>query len=250
MEMMTTQISIFAAFFAGILSFLSPCVLPLVPAYISFMSGVSIDELQITTNRKKVLWKTVITSLAFILGFSVIFVLLGATATALGKFLLSKFDLISKIAGIIIIILGLHFLGVFKKYLQFLNYEKRFHVKKIQAGVLSSFIVGLAFAFGWTPCIGPILGMILALAGGQDTVGQGILLLSVYSLGLGLPFLLTAIATQTFFNLFNKMKRYFNIMEAVSGVLLIVIGVLIFTGQFSTLSTKLIEWFPWLMRFA
>ncbi len=247
---MTVQISIFTAFFAGILSFLSPCVLPLVPAYISFMSGVSIDELQTSTDRKNVLSKTIMTSLAFILGFSVIFVLLGATATAVGSFLLSKFAFISKIAGVIIIILGLHFLGVFKKSLQFLNYEKRIHVKKIRAGVVSSFIIGLAFAFGWTPCIGPILGMILALAGAQDTVGQGILLLSAYSLGLGLPFLLTAIATQRFLNVFNKVKRYFNVIETISGVLLIIIGVLIFTGQFSVLSTKMIEWFPWLMKFA
>ena len=156
---MTAQISIFAAFFAGILSFLSPCVLPLVPAYISFMSGVSIDELQSGTHRKEVLRKTIFASLAFIFGFSLIFVLLGATATAVGSFLLSKFTLISKIAGIFIIILGLHFLGLFKKSLQFLNYEKRFHVKKIKAGVVSSFVVGLAFAFGWTPCIGPILGL-------------------------------------------------------------------------------------------
>jgi cytochrome c-type biogenesis protein len=247
---MTSQISIFAAFFAGILSFLSPCVLPLVPAYISFMSGVSVDELQKATNRKDVLRKTVITSLAFIVGFSVIFVLLGATATTIGKFLLAKFGFISKIAGIIIIILGLHFLGVFKKFLSFLNYEKRFHVQNIQAGVVGAFIIGVAFAFGWTPCIGPILGLILALAGGQDTVGQGILLLSVYSLGLGVPFLLTAIVTQRFLNVLNKVKRYFNVIEAISGIFLIVIGGLIFTGRFSVIATKLIEWFPWLLDFA
>ena len=246
---MADQISIFAAFFAGILSFLSPCVLPLVPAYISFMSGISIEELQTRTHRQEILRKTVITSLAFIVGFSVVFVLLGATATTLGKFLLLQFNLISKIAGVVIIILGLHFLGVFKKSLKFLNYEKRFHVQNVQAGVVGAFVVGLAFAFGWTPCVGPILGPILFLAGGQETVGQGILLLSVYSLGLGVPFFLTAIATNTFFNLLNKVKRYFAIIETISGVFLLIIGVLIFTGRFSLLATKLIEWFPGLLKF-
>jgi cytochrome c-type biogenesis protein len=245
--MIATEISIFAAFFAGLLSFLSPCVLPLVPVYISFMSGVAIEDLQ-RAERREVLKKTVMVSIAFIVGFSLVFVLLGATATALGKFLLLKFSLISKIAGIIVSILGLHFLGLFEKYLQFLNYEKRFHVNKIRVGMMGSFVVGLAFAFGWTPCVGPILGPILFLAGGQGSVGQGILLLSVYSLGLGVPFLLTAIATHTFLNVFNKVKRHFRILEIISGVFLIIIGVLIFTGRFSLLATKLIEWFPWLSR--
>jgi cytochrome c-type biogenesis protein len=209
------------------------------------MSGVSIEDLQ-QGKRQEVLKKTVITSLAFILGFSLVFVLLGATATAIGNFLLAKFVLISKIAGIIVILLGLHFLGLFKKSLQFLNYEKRFHVQNIRVGIVGAFVVGLAFAFGWTPCVGPILGPILFLAGGQDSVGQGVFLLSVYSLGLGVPFLLTAIATHTFLEVFNKIKRHFNILETISGVFLIVIGVLIFTGRFSILATKLIEWFPWL----
>ncbi len=247
---MTAQMSIFAAFMGGILSFLSPCVLPLVPAYISFMSGISIEKLQSGALRNEVLRKTIFTSLAFIAGFSLVFVLLGATATAIGSFLLAKSALFSKIAGGIIIILGLHVLGLFKKSLQFLNYEKRFHVKHIQAGVISAFVVGLAFAFGWTPCIGPILGVILTIAGAQDTVGQGILLLSVYSLGLGIPFLLTAIATQTFFEMFNAVKRHFHVIEIISGVLLVVIGVLIFTGQFSALSYTLIEWFPALQKFS
>jgi len=243
--MVTTELSIFAAFLAGLLSFLSPCVLPLVPAYISFMSGVSLEDLQ-RADRREVLKKTVVTSLAFIVGFSLVFVVLGATATEIGKFLSSQFYLISKIAGIIVILLGLHFLGLFEKSLRFLNYEKRFHVQKIRVGIVGAFIVGLAFAFGWTPCIGPILGPILFLAGGQNSVGQGVLLLSAYSLGLGVPFLLTAIATHTFLNLFNKVKRHFQLLEIISGVFLILIGVLIFTGRFSFLATKLMEWFPWL----
>ncbi len=244
------EISMLTAFFAGILSFLSPCVLPLVPAYISFMSGVSVEELQQAAERKDILRKTILTSLAFILGFSVIFVLLGATATIVGKFLLSQSYGITKIAGIIIILFGLHFLGLFKRTLRFLNYEKRFHVQHVRTGMVGAFVVGLAFAFGWTPCVGPILGPILSMAGGQDTVGKGILLLSVYSLGLGVPFLLTAIATQSFFELFNKIKRYFHVIEIISGVLLIIIGTLIFTGKFSVIATKLIEWFPWLLKFS
>ncbi len=239
------HVSVFAAFVAGVLSFLSPCVLPLVPAYISFMSGVSIEDLR-HGDRRDVLGKTVITAIAFILGFSVVFVLLGATATTVGKLLLSKMVLISKIAGIIVIILGLHFLGLFKKSLQFLNYEKRFHVKNIQPGIVGAFVIGLAFAFGWTPCIGPILGPILFLAGGQDTVWKGIFLLCVYSLGLGVPFLITAIATHNLLNLFDKVKRHFQVLEIISGVFLIFIGVLMFTGQFSILATRLIQWFPWL----
>lgn len=241
--MFETQVSVFAAFVAGILSFLSPCVLPLVPGYISFISGVSIEDLR-HGDRREVLTKTVITSLAFVVGFSVVFVLLGATATTIGKFLLSKIVLISKIAGIIVIILGLHFLGLFKKSLQFLNYEKRFHVQNIQPGIASAFVVGLAFAFGWTPCIGPILGPILFLAGGQDTVWSGIFLLSIYSLGLGVPFLLTAIATHSLLNVFDKVKRHFQVLEIISGVFLIFIGILMVTGQFSILATKLIQWFP------
>jgi cytochrome c-type biogenesis protein len=243
--MITAEISLFAAFLAGLLSFLSPCVLPLVPVYISFISGVSLEDLQ-QAERRAVLQKTIVAAFTFILGFSIIFVLLGATATTLGKFLLSKFYLISKIAGVVVIILGLHFLGLFEKSLQFLNYEKRFHLKTIRVGILSSFVVGIAFAFGWTPCVGPILGPILFLAGGQDSVGQGILLLSVYSLGLGIPFLLTAIATHTFLNVFDKIKRHFRILQIISGVFLIIIGVMIVTGKFSVLAAKLLEWFPWL----
>lgn len=245
--MIITQVSILAAFVAGILSFLSPCVLPLVPAYISFMSGVSIEDLQ-QGDRREILKKTIAASLAFILGFSLIFVLLGATATAIGGFLFSKSYLISRIAGVIVIIFGLYFLGLFKKPLQFLNYEKRFHVKKIRAGIIGAFIIGLAFAFGWTPCIGPILGAILGLASVQETVGQGIFLLSVYSLGLGLPFLLTAIATQTFLETFNKVKRYFEILEKISGIFLIIVGVLLVMGQFDILAAKLTDWFPWLLN--
>ncbi|PID57031.1 cytochrome C biogenesis protein [candidate division KSB3 bacterium] len=246
--MITEEISMFAAFFAGILSFLSPCVLPLVPAYISFMSGVSVDDLRQSENRRGVLKKTLLTSLAFVIGFTVVFVALGATATTVGEFLLTRIQFISKIAGIVIIVLGLHFLGLFKRALGFLNYEKRFHVQKVQAGAAGAFVIGLAFAFGWTPCVGPILGPILFLAGGQETVGKGILLLTAYSLGLGIPFLLTAVATQKFLHIFDKVKRHFQLIEILSGLFLILVGVLIFSGKFAVVTAKLIEWFPWLMN--
>jgi len=241
------DISMVAAFVGGVISFISPCVLPLVPAYIAFTSGVSIDEMRNSKDRKKVLKKTVASSLTFIFGFSLVFILLGATATALGQLVASKINALSKVAGVVVIILGLHLLGLFK--LSFLDYERKFHVtggKK--PSLLSSFLIGLAFAFGWTPCIGPILGTILFLAGGQDTLWKGIALLSVYSAGLGLPFLLTAIGTSAFMDFFNKIKRYFRLVEMLSGVFLILVGFLIFTNQFTLLASKLAEWFPWLLK--
>jgi len=241
------EISTLAAFVGGLISFLSPCVLPLVPAYLAFTSGVSIDEMRTSRDRGKVLKKTIISSLTFILGFSVVFVLLGATATALGQLLLSKVNILSKVAGIVVIVFGLHLLGLFK--IRFLNYEKKFHpTSRRRSQVVRSFLLGLAFAFGWTPCIGPILGTILFLAGGQDTVRKGIILLSVYSVGLGLPFLLTAIGTSAFMDFFNKIKKYFGIVERFSGVFLLLVGILIFTNRFTLLASKLAEWFPWLLK--
>lgn len=244
---MSGEISTLAAFVGGIVSFISPCVLPLVPAYIAFTSGVSIDEMRNSKDRGKVLKKTIVSSLTFILGFSIVFVLLGATATAIGQLVVSQMATLGKVAGAIVIIFGLHLIGLFK--LKFLNYEKRFHpTGKRKPLMIRSFLLGLAFAFGWTPCIGPILGTILFLAGGQDTVGEGIILLSVYSLGLGLPFLLTAICANTFMDFFSKIKRYFTVVEMFSGAFLVLVGFLIFTNQFTILAGKLAEWFPWLLN--
>jgi len=238
------DISVFAAFGAGVLSFVSPCVLPLIPAYISFISGVSINALRGEGMETKNVKKIIITSILFIFGFSLVFVLMGASATVAGKFILEKFSVFMKVAGAFIIILGLHFLGVFK--IKYLNYEKRFTVGSSKLGFLGAFIAGIAFAFGWTPCIGPILAGILTLAATKDTVSDGILLLSAYSLGLGIPFFITGIATNTFLNLFSKIKRIFKIIEIVSGVFLIIIGLSIIFDYFTIFSSYLMKLFPFL----
>jgi cytochrome c-type biogenesis protein len=179
-----------------------------------------------------------------VLGFSVVFVALGASATVIGEFLLSKLALFTKIAGVIIVILGLHIMGIFR--VSFLNYEKRFHAKSRPLGPLGSFVVGLAFAFGWTPCIGPILGSCLLMACNQDTMGKGIILLSFYSLGLGIPFFITAVSFNTFLGVFGWVKKHFRTVEIISGLLLVTIGVLMFFGSFGYIANLLNRWFPWL----
>jgi len=233
-----TDVSLIAAFAAGFLSFVSPCVLPLIPGYISFVSGVSVEEMRAdappTTSRLQVLF----TSLAFVLGFSLVFIALGASATAIGKFLFAKLPLLSKIAGVILIIFGLHTMGVFR--LAFLETEKRVHAQRKPAGPLGAMLVGVAFAFGWTPCIGPILGGILAIAGSRNSVYEGITLLAVYSLGLGIPFLLTSLAINQFFGAAKRIRRYYHAIELASGALLVLIGVLIMTGQL-TLIVRLLQ---------
>ncbi len=239
-----TDVSLLAAFGAGIISFISPCVLPIIPGYISFISGVSVEDMGNISRKREVLKKVTLNSVFFVLGFSVVFVLLGATASFIGKFLISKLPLLNKIAGVIIVIFGLHLMGIFK--IPFLNYEKRFHSETKGLGYLGSFVVGLAFAFGWTPCIGPILAGILTIAANQSTIGQGIILLSFYSLGLGLPFLITAVSFNTFLGAFSKVKKHFRTVELVSGAFLVLIGVLIFTNSLGIIARFLLKIFPWL----
>lgn len=225
------NISLLAAFTAGIISFISPCVLPLIPGYLSFISGVSVEEMEIGDKRSKALKKVVLNTLFFVLGFSVVFTALGASATFVGSFLLSKISLFNKIAGVIIVILGLHIAGIYR--IPFLNYEKRFHARNKPLGPLGSFLIGLAFAFGWTPCIGPILGGILLMASNQGTVLKGVLLLLAYSLGLGIPFFITAISFNTFLGFFGWVKKHFRTIEIISGLFLVAIGILIFFGSFN-----------------
>lgn len=245
---MTEPVSVLAAFIAGVISFLSPCVLPLVPAYISFITGVSLNDLKEQSDHSILQGKAFLSSIYFVLGFSVVFIILGATATWLGQILLMKLPLFTNIAGIIIIIFGLHLLGIFR--IKLLYREKRFQGPQKVLNNFSSFALGLAFAFGWTPCIGPILGAILTFASTKETVWQGISLLTIYSLGLGIPFLLTSIGLNKFFNLFNQIKRYFRAIEITSGILLIIIGILIGINQFTIINSKLLYWFPFLNRFA
>jgi cytochrome c-type biogenesis protein len=227
------NISLFAAFTAGLISFISPCVLPLIPAYLSFISGVSVEEMKSRDKRSQALKKVSANTILFILGFSLVFVALGASATFVGDFLLSQLSLFNKIAGAIIILLGLHLLGVFR--IRFLNYEKRFHTRSRPLGLFGSFLVGLAFAFGWTPCIGPILAGILCLAANQDTMTKGVALLSCYSLGLGIPFFVTAVSFHSFLSVFGWIKKHFRTVEIISGLFLIIVGFLMFIGSFSSL---------------
>jgi cytochrome c-type biogenesis protein len=238
------NVGILTAFAFGLLSFISPCVLPIVPGYLSFISGVTFDEMQNDSTRARVRNRIVANSILFILGFSVVFIALGASATVVGRFLHEQISLISKVAGAVIIVFGFHMIGVFK--IPFLNYEKRFQTNAKPLGFLGAFLVGLAFAFGWTPCIGPILAAILAIASQEDSVGKGMVLLSSYSLGLGVPFLLAAMSLTAFFNAFNKFKRHLHTVEVVGGVMLVAVGALIMTNYLTILSGYLARWFPFL----
>ncbi len=231
-----------AAFCAGILSFLSPCVLPLVPGYVSLISGASVEELQ--TSERRMLRTVMLHSLTFVLGFSVVFVALGAVATGVGQIVNEYHSLLSKIAGIVVIIFGLHLTGLLK--IKALYADKRLHDVKGSASAVGSFAVGFAFAFGWTPCIGPILATILVLAGAQETVWKGVILLAVYSLGLAVPFLLTSLGVDRFLAFYGRFRRHLHTVEVLSGVLLIAIGILIFLNNLRILSGYL----SFLNRFA
>lgn len=235
------QLSFWTAFVAGIFSFLSPCVLPLIPGYISFVSGLSLEEISKGADNSFLVKKVGFGSLAFVLGFSLVFTLLGASATLAGQWLARYLSVISKIAGILIIFFGLHTTGLLR--LGWLFYEKRFQLSKIPIGILGSFLMGLAFAFGWTPCIGPILAGILALAATQNSVVEGTLLLLIYSLGLGIPFILAGFGMNYFLRFFNRYKRFIRLGEIFSGLLLVFIGGLIFTNRLTSLLKYLPNWF-------
>jgi len=227
----------FIAFGAGIISFLSPCVLPLVPGYISFISGQSLNEL---VENKKV---NLIPLLLFSLGFSFVFILLGATASALGKILLQNSNYLRVFAGIIIVIFSLQLLGIIN--ISFLNYEKKYYTKKSTKPLLV-FIVGMAFGFGWTPCIGPILGSILALASTEENILRGVVMLSFYSLGLAIPFILSGFLIQKFLLFSKNFKKNINIVLKSGGIILLITGVLILTNHLQTLGYYLLNIFPFL----
>jgi len=221
----------------GFLSFISPCVLPLVPAYLSYVSGLTFEELTGKERRGQIIARTLLQSAVFCLGFTVVFLAMGVTATKLGSFLQTHKMLFNQIAGIVLIIFGFHMVGAIR--LKFLLMERRFEGKKGRWGILGTFVVGLAFAFGWTPCIGPFLAGLLFLASNQNTVGQGFLLLLVYSLGLAIPFLLAAVAVNTFLSAFQKVKKHFRTIEVIGGILLIEFGHIIFFNKLGWLAAKL-----------
>ena len=233
------MIEIFIAFGAGLISFLSPCVLPLIPGYIAYISGSSLNEL---LEKKDV---NLLPIILFTFGFSTVFIIFGASATYLGKFLLSNSFPLRIIAGVIIIFFSLHIIGIIN--IKFLNYEKKIYADRNNT-IFSSILIGMAFAFGWTPCIGPILGSILILASTTENIGKGILLLSSYSLGLAIPFILSGYLIQKFILLSKNIKKKMNVITKVGGILLFLTGILILTNQLQVLGFYILEFIPILNR--
>lgn len=238
---MEDNISYFGAFIAGLLSFLSPCVLPLIPSFITYITGLSFADLQAEHPTHKVREQTIIHTLLFIAGFTVVFVLLGASATFVGGFLQEHMNMIRRVGGILIIVFGIHVSGLVPIHL--LLGEKRVTLHRKPAGFLGSFLVGLAFAAGWTPCIGPILASILMVAATEETVYKGIALLLMYSLGLAIPFFVASLAMHQFMVFFNRFKKHIRVMEVITGVFLVVVGIMIFSNSLSVVQR-------YFMRFA
>jgi cytochrome c-type biogenesis protein len=231
-----------AAFVAGLISFLSPCVLPLVPGYVSLISGAGVEELK--SNDAQLLRKVMVNSGAFILGFAIVFVTLGALATEVGQVLARYKSVLGQVAGIVIIIFGLHLTGLFK--IKALYTDARLHSVKGGSTTWGSFVIGFAFAFGWTPCVGPILAVILGLAATQNSVVKGIGLLAIYSLGLAVPFLLTSLGIERFLKFYSRFRSHMHALEVASGALLIVLGGLLVLGRFAVIA----RYFSFLNRFA
>lgn len=227
------NISFILAFCAGLLSFLSPCVLPLIPAYVSYLTGSAVSEINTKKAKLKLLYK----SIGFVIGFTIIFIIMGASISSLGKLFAANQDLLRKIGGIIIIIFGIHTTGLVK--IKLLYSERRLLPFGGINKSFSSIFIGMAFATGWTPCIGPILSSILIYAGSMATIGKGIILLLVYSLGLAIPFLLTAFAIGNFSKYFKKFSKYLPVVSIVSGILMIIMGILVFTNKLTILSRYL-----------
>jgi cytochrome c-type biogenesis protein len=233
------NVTLLTALAAGVISFISPCVLPIVPGYISFISGASLQELKSQleldpARRRELFWRVAGNSVLFVVGFSVVFVAMGASATYIGQWFAANRVVLARVAGAAIIILGLHTMGLTP--IKWLNYEKRIHAQSKPMGLFGSFLIGLAFAFGWSPCIGPILAGVLVLAAQQETVTQGVFLLTAYSLGLGIPFIATGLAINRFLNFFGRMKTHMKLVEIGAGVLLVAVGVLVATDSLQALS--------------
>ncbi|MCQ0989294.1 cytochrome c biogenesis CcdA family protein [Jiella marina] len=231
-----------AALLAGAISFVSPCVLPIVPPYLAYLAGLSFDQIRTEGAEAATGRRIVLASVAFVLGFTTVFVALGATASVVGQAIAQWFDVLSVVAGVIIIIMGLHFLGVFK--LALLYREARVNVAKKPAGPLGAYVMGLAFAFGWTPCVGPVLAAILFVAASQDTALRGAGLLLTYSLGIGVPFILAAVFAARFLDFAARFRRHMATVEKVMGGALVLTGLLFVTGQMAEISNWLLETFP------
>jgi cytochrome c-type biogenesis protein len=243
-ESMDANLTLGAVIVAGILSFLSPCVLPLVPPYLVYISGVSLEDLSQDKSPQggAHMSRIMLSALLFVLGFTTVFVLLGATAFALGNVVRQNLPLLSQIAGVVIIIMGLHFLGFFR--FGFLAREARYQHQQEAASYAGAYVVGLAFAFGWTPCIGPVLAAILSVAAASDSVWRGMALLALYSLGLGIPFLIAAFSIDAFLGFSRRFRKYIPLMEKLMGVLLVLTGVMFLTGWMQNISYWLLEQFP------
>jgi cytochrome c-type biogenesis protein len=230
------------ALVAGLISFLSPCVLPLVPPYLCYMAGVTLDQLTGEAEESAARKRVFTSALAFVLGFSTVFVLLGASASTIGRLVASQLHLLGILGGIVIVVMGLHFLGVFR--IAFLYRQARIDVANQPAGPFGAYLVGLGFAFGWTPCIGPVLAAILMVAGAEQTVTRGAVLLAIYSLGLGIPFLAASLFAGPFIHLMRRFRTHIGQIEKAMGALLVVTGVLFMTGQITSFSFWLLSIFP------
>ncbi len=237
------EVSLMGAVLAGLLSFLSPCVLPLTPAYLSYISGVAVSELRVAGERPVSRMRVLTQAACFVAGFSLVFIALGASATLLGRWLMAHMGLLEKIAGLIIVVFGIHYTGLIR--IPLLMAEARLETDGLRAtSRAGALLLGGAFAFGWTPCVGPILGAILTIAGMQNEVMRGVLLLAAYSAGLAVPFLLAALGTNAFLRWSHEFRHHLATIEKVSGALLVLVGLLIFTGSFSLLSGWLLNLFP------
>lgn len=242
---MTSDITLLGTFGAGVLSFASPCVLPLVPPYLAFIAGASLDEMT-GAGWEAARRRIFLASLAFVAGFASVFVAMGATASVFGSIVRSHLDVLAPAAGLAIIVMGLHFLGLFR--IPLLYREARVQVARKPAGALGAYVIGLAFGFGWTPCIGPVLATVLGVAASRETVGQGAFLLAVYAAGLGVPFLVAAAFSQPFMKLMRRFRAQMGVVEKVTGGLLVLTGIAFLTGGIERVSFWLIETFPILSK--
>jgi cytochrome c-type biogenesis protein len=238
---MHSDVTLAAALVAGLVSFLSPCVLPLVPPYLVFLTGTSLERFADQEPEARIKRETVVAALLFVAGFSTVFVALGASASVIGSVIRAYSHALGIVAGVVIIIMGLHFLGITP--IAFLHRQKRLEVAK-PVGLWGAYVIGLAFAFGWTPCIGPILAAILAVAASEQTVARGAGLLAIYSLGLGIPFVIAAFAVEPFAAFLSRFKHYLHRVEQAMGALLVLTGIAFLTGSLNQMSVWLLQMFP------